>query len=105
MNFEKRRWDRQLVKFFLHLMANEWLDYGGNDYEFSDEEDDDENENEREYGNGEDEKEEWKLEGQAYDEMRLQVQCLKMYRTELEELRNDFFGWGSTGIEPEGYES
>lgn len=25
MNFEKRQWSKEFVKFFLHLMANDWL--------------------------------------------------------------------------------
>lgn len=62
----------------MHLITNSWLDYRGEDYDFSSD-----GYEEEDNVNREDESEEWKLEGQAYGEMR-QVQCLEKYRTELE---------------------
>lgn len=82
VNFENRRWDRRVVKFFVHVMADSWLEYGGESADFSN--DEGEGEYDGDDDNEEDGKEGGKLEVQAYDEMRLQVQCLKMYRIELE---------------------
>lgn len=71
MEFEKRRWSKDFVKYFLQLMNNEHLHYAG--------EEDEACKNANQNFN--------ELELDAYDELYFQVHSLKMYRTELEVYR------------------
>ncbi|KAJ4991747.1 hypothetical protein SVAN01_02862 [Stagonosporopsis vannaccii] len=76
IEFEKRRWSKDFVKFFVHLMANEHLHYTGEDFDEDDE-----------VGNDSESSIDDEKDSNAYDEMYFQVQCLKMYRAELEVYR------------------
>ncbi|KAJ4318761.1 hypothetical protein N0V94_004275 [Neodidymelliopsis sp. IMI 364377] len=73
MEFEKRRWSKDFVEFFLKSMASEYLGYTGE----SDEEGDDQGESH----------EEDKNELDAYNELYFEVFCLRMYSAELEVYR------------------
>jgi hypothetical protein len=73
MEFEKRRWSKEFVKFFLKSLASEYLGYTGE----SDEEVDDDEKSHEEDQN----------ELDAYDELYFEVFCLRMYSAELEVYR------------------
>lgn len=80
IEYERRRWSKDFVRFFLHLMSDNDLHFRGEDF-WSDEEDSDENEKENESENCN------QLETWAFEELDAQVTCLKMYRAELEVYR------------------
>ncbi|KAF1851184.1 uncharacterized protein K460DRAFT_361953 [Cucurbitaria berberidis CBS 394.84] len=75
LHFESRRWNKDVVKYFLKLMAHDSLFY-----DLQDEEEDEE-------GSEVEEDEEDEGEAKAYGEVFLHAFCLKMYRAELEVYR------------------
>jgi hypothetical protein len=87
MEFEKRRWPKGFVDFFLHLMDYESLSYMGEDY-VEDEYDDVPGLDES-FSSSEDESDNSALLGEkwATEEGYYQATCLKMYRAELEAYR------------------
>lgn len=92
MEFEKRRFEKDFVGFFQHLMASEDLFYDGDDYWSDDSDSDgsddsDSDDSDSDDSNSDDSDSLTEAERGAYKELEYEVGCLKRYRAEAEVYR------------------
>lgn len=87
MEFEKRRFEKDFVGFFQHLMASEDLFYDGDDYWSDDSDSDGSDDSDSDDSNSDDSDSLTEAERGAYKELEYEVGCLKRYRAEAEVYR------------------